>query len=184
MLAEVGAPCEVVPVDLTAGDQKKPEILRLNPHGAVPILVDGEEIIAESAAIVMHLAEKYPEKKLAPAPGSPARAAYLQWMVYAPARVDPLLETITVHTLILPEGQRDPAAAKAAAERFRACGDLLTAALSRSPYVLGKEFSAADVVIGYCCFWAKFVGLIGDYPVLAQYLDRVSARPAFQKAMA
>ncbi|MGH7821245.1 MAG: glutathione S-transferase family protein, partial [Candidatus Binatia bacterium] len=160
------------------------DFLRLNPHGAVPVLVDGDQTVAESAAIVMYLAEKYPEKKLAPALGSPARARYFDWIVYAPARVDPLLETVTLNTVILPESQRDPAAAKAAAEKFRACGTVLSAALGESRYLLGEEFSAADVVVGYCCFWARFVGLLGDYPALGKYLDRLSSRPAFQKATA
>lgn len=182
LIAELGIPCEIVEVNLFVGEQKKPEYLRIHPHGWVPALVDGDQTIIESSAIVLYLADKYPEKKLAPTPGSPARAPYYQWTVYGPANIDPQIATIVANTVFLPENLRNPEAVKTATERFKACAEVLTATLERQPYLLGSEFSAADVIIGYNCWQARFLRLLGDYPVLQMYFDRLAPRPAFQKA--
>jgi glutathione S-transferase len=184
LVEELGVPCEIVPVDLNKGEQRAPEYRKIHPHGWVPALVEGEQTIIESAAIVLQLADRFADRKLAPAVGSPARAKYYQWSVYGPATIDPLLETVTQNTVLLPPAERNPAAAKAAAERFRTCGEVLSAAIGNGPYLLGAEFSAADVIIGYDCFWASFVKLLADTPKLAGYLDRLSQRPAFRKAFA
>lgn len=184
MIEEVGAPCELVDVNLFAGEQRKPEYLRIHPHGVVPALVDGEQTVFESSAIVMYLADKYPEKKLLPGPGSLARAKYYQWAVYGPATVDPLLEVVGLNTMILPENMRNPEAARAAKEKFKVCGDVISSALQGNSYLLGASFSAADVIVGYCCFWANFCKMLGGYPMLEAYLERLLKRPAFQKALA
>ncbi len=183
-IEEVGIACELVDVNLFAGEQKKPEYLRVHPHGVVPTLVDGKQTILESAAIVMYLADKYPEKKLAPAIGAPARAKYYQWAVYGPATVDPILETIGLNTVILPENMRNPEAAAAAREKFKTCGEVIGAGLQEGPYLLGRDFSAADIIIGFNCFWANFFNMLGEYPTLAAYLGRLTERPAFKKALA
>jgi len=67
-LAEIGAKYEYIPVDLERGEQKRPEFLRLNPHGKVPVLADGDFVLPESDAILWYLGEKYPEATLLPAP--------------------------------------------------------------------------------------------------------------------
>src|SRR5215471_12778214 len=83
MLEEIGAPYELRRLDLMAGEQKRPEFLKINPNGAVPALVDGDTALFESAAICEHLADRFPEKRLAPPLGTPARGHYYQWIQFA-----------------------------------------------------------------------------------------------------
>ena len=112
MLEEVGAPHEIERIAFSKGEHRMPEYLAVHPHGSVPALVDGSLKLIESSAIVMHLADKFPEKKLAPALGGDDRASYYRWMVYVPATVDPVLEAITMHTRMLPEPKRVAAIAE------------------------------------------------------------------------
>src|SRR5688572_4301937 len=91
LLEEIGAPYRLVHVDLAAGGHRAAEYLEINPSGTVPALVDGDMSMFESAAICMYLADKYPEGRLAPAVGSPARGPYYQWMLYAAVTVEPPL---------------------------------------------------------------------------------------------
>src|SRR5690242_1811924 len=83
LLEEIGTRYELVRLNLQNGDQKKPEYLKINPNGAVPALVDGEVRLFESAAICQYLADRFPEKRLAPAVGTPARGYCYQWIHYA-----------------------------------------------------------------------------------------------------
>ncbi|MBM3522991.1 MAG: glutathione S-transferase, partial [Alphaproteobacteria bacterium] len=82
VLEEIGAPHELVRIDLAAGDHKRADYLKINPHGRIPtLIVDGEPVF-EAAAICMLLAERHSAADLAPAPGTRARSLYLQWLVY------------------------------------------------------------------------------------------------------
>ena len=112
MLEEVGAPCELERITFAKGEHRTPEYLAVHPHGSVPALVDGDLKLIESSAIVMHLADKFPAKNLAPALGTDDRARYYRWMVYVPATVDPVLEAITMHPRMLPEPKRVAAIAE------------------------------------------------------------------------
>ena len=85
MLEEIGAPYELVRLDMSKGDHKKPEYMKIHPHGAVPALADGDLAMFESAAICAYLADKFPEKRLAPPVGTPPRGLYYQWMIYSMA---------------------------------------------------------------------------------------------------
>ena len=86
MLIEIGAPFELVLTDTATGAQKQPEYLKLNPSGVVPTLIVDGAPVCEVAAILMLLAERHPDRGLAPAVGAPERAAYLQWMSFWPIR--------------------------------------------------------------------------------------------------
>ena len=118
LLEEIGAPCEVVNLDLTKGEHKTPEYMKIHPHGAVPALVDGDLAMFESAAICAYLADKFPEKQLAPAVGTPARGLYYQWMVYSMATLEPPVLQVFMHTLMLPDAQRSAAVAAEGREKF------------------------------------------------------------------
>src|SRR5262245_31306553 len=109
LLEEIGTPYELVRLELAKSDQKKPAYLKINPNGTVPALVDGDLALFESAAICQYLADKFPDKKLAPPVGTPARGRYYQWIHYAMSALEPPLVTIFQHTMMLPEAQRKPA---------------------------------------------------------------------------
>jgi len=185
LIEELGVPCEVKRIDLTAGDQKKPEYLKLNPNGAVPTLVDGDLVLWESAAICQYLADKYPEKRLAPAVGTPERGKYYQWIHYAMSGIEPPAVTVFLHAMRLPEAERVPALVDGAKAQLGAVITVVDDALAGREWILGSQFSAADVMVGSTLVWCQMLGLIGDqYANVPGYLARCAARPALQRASA
>ena len=184
MLEEVGAPCELERIAFSKGDHGTPEYLAVHPHGSVPALVDVDLKLIESSAIVMHLADKFPEKQLAPALGSNDRARYYRWMVYVPATVDPVLEAITMHTRMLPEPKRVAAIADEAKRRLVGIARVLEEAVGGREYVIGDSFTAADVIVGSAIGWIGFLGMLGEHPILSAYSTGLVARPAFVRAHA
>jgi len=184
LLEEAGATYDVVRVDLSKQEHKSAEHLRRHPHGQVPVLVDGDLALIESAAICLHLADRFPHAKLAPALGSPERGRYYQWMVYAIATLEAPIVDIFMNTVQLPEAQRSAEKVAAARTQFAAIGRVLSDALGAHPYLLGADFSAADIMVGSTLAWGSFMGLLDDSPVLAAYVERLTQRPAFQRAQA
>ena len=182
MLEEIGQPYEVVRLDLSAGDHKKPEYLKIHPHGRVPALVDGDLVMHESGAICAYLADKFPDKRLAPPVGTPARGLYYQWLFYCMATLEPPVLQIFLNTIMLPEEQRSAKAAEDGKQNFANVAKVISQALQGRPYLLGEKFSAADVMIGSTLVWGQFMGLLSGQPVLEEYVARLSARPAFQRA--
>jgi len=176
LLEELGVPFELVRLDLGKQEHKTPAYMKIHPHGAVPALVDDDLKMIESAAICMYLADKYPDKGLAPKVGTPARAAYYQWMVYSMATLEPPILQIFMNTVMLPEEQRS------AKKSFATIADVLEQALAGKSYLLGEQFSAADVMIGSTLGWAQFMGVLEGRPTLQAYVARLSERPAFQRA--
>ena len=184
LLEEIGAPYELITLDMSQGQQKSPDYMKIHPHGAVPSLVDGDVALFESAAICMYLADKFPEKRLAPAVGTPARGLYYQWMVYSMATLEPPVLQVFLNTVMLPEAQRSVAAAEEGRTKFAEVARVLSQALTGKTFLLGEQFSAADVMIGSTLSWGQFMGLLNGHPVLEGYVKRLAARPAYQRAQA
>ena len=182
LLEELGVPYELVTLDMQKGEHKTPAYMKVHPHGAVPALVDGDLQLFESAAICAYLADKFPEKRLAPPPGTAARGLYYQWMVYAIATLEPPVIDVFMHTAMLPETQRSPAAIEAARKKFADVASVLEQALGTRPFLLGDQFTAADVMVGSTLGWAQMLGLLEGRKTLQQYVQRLSERPALQKA--
>jgi len=182
LLEELGVPFELVTLDMAQNEQKAPEYLKVNPHGTVPALVDGDTTLIESAAICAYLADKYPEKRMAPPLGSPARGRYYQWLVYTVATIEPPIMDVFMNTVMLPEAERSPAKVEAAKVTWKTVGEVLSNALQGQQYLLGDELTAADVMVGATLAWAQFLGLLDGFPVLQEYVGRIAARPAFQRA--
>lgn len=184
ILEEIGVAHEVVRLSFSQGEHKSPEYLAIHPHGSVPALADGDLKLYESSAILLHLADKYPEAGLAPPLGSDARGEYYRWLVYVPATVDPVLETITLHTRLLPEEKRRLAVAEDARRRLVGIARVIELAVAGRQYVVGDRFTAADIAVASAVGWMGFIGALGDYPILAAYLHGMQQRPAFQRAHA
>ncbi|HVN85189.1 MAG TPA: glutathione S-transferase family protein [Candidatus Binatia bacterium] len=184
LLEEIGAPYQLISLDHAKGEDKTPAYLKIHPHGAVPALVDGDVVLFESAAICAYLADKFPDKHLAPPIGTPARGLYYQWMFYAMATLEPPVLQIFMNTIMLPEAERSAAAAEQGRKAFVDVARVLSQALMGKPYLLGEQFSAADVMIGSTLGWGQFMGLLEGQPELSAYVQRLSARPAFQRAQA
>jgi glutathione S-transferase len=185
LLEELGVPYELKRLDLQAGDQKKPEFLKVNPNGAVPALVDGEVTLFESGAICQYLADRFPDKGFAPAVGTPARGYYYQWIHFAMSGLEPPLLTIFLHTVMKAENERIPQLVPPAREQLKAALAVLEQALAGRTVLVGDDLTVADIMVGSTLAWAQMLGLIdAGTPALAAYMGRLMGRPAFQRASA
>lgn len=175
-LQELGAEFEFVPVNLATGEQRHPDFLHLNPAGKLPVLVDGDFVLTESAAIVLYLAEKYPSKKLLPADLN-ERAQVYRWVMFAVTELEQPLQRITRHTLVYPEDKRLPADISLARQEFVAMAAVLDRHMERRRFIVGDSISVADCVTAFLVDWANEQQLINDCPQLRAYLERMYARP-------
>jgi len=176
LLEEVGEPYERVLIDISKGAQRTLEFLAVNPMGKVPALQDGEATLAESAAICAYVAERFPQASLAPPLGDVRRAKYLYWLFFAPSCIEPAMVQIATKIEM-----NSIAAGWGDADRVF---EVLDHALREGPWILGAEFSAADIMI--CSglnFAVRMFKMVPSRPAFERYLDRCAARPAFQRAM-
>src|ERR1700742_739151 len=175
LMEETGQPYERVRVDLSAGAQKTPEYLAINPMGKVPALSDGDATLAEAAAICAYVAERYPDAKLAPPLGDPLRAKYLYWLFFSPGCIEPAMVQVATKVEM-----SSVAAGWGDATRVF---DVLDAALTKGPWILGEPFSAADIAIGSGLnFAVRLFKMVPARPSFDRYIDRCPARAAFQRA--
>ncbi|MEZ4306562.1 MAG: glutathione S-transferase family protein [Polyangiaceae bacterium] len=147
--------------------------LRIHPLGRVPALVDGDTVIFESIAICMYLADKYPEKKLAPAVGTPERGQYYQWMLFAASELEPPLVEYANHTQFLPAEKRNPEIAAAAKEKVLAAIKVVEHAMLGKMYLVAERLSAVDMVVGSLMRWAETMKLLEGAPDLALLALRI-----------
>jgi glutathione S-transferase len=185
MLLEIGAPFELVLTDIETGANKTPDYLKLNPSGVVPtLIVDGAPVL-ESAAILMLLAERHADKGLAPAAGTPERAAYFQWMVYlANALLPSFRAWYYPHE---PAGAANAETAQAAARaRVEAVWDRVDAQLAaKGPYMLGERLSAVDFLATMLMRWSRNLPRQATaWPNIARYLARMRAMPSLREVHA
>jgi glutathione S-transferase len=176
MLEEVGEPYDIHLLRLGEGEQLKPEYLAINPQGKVPALRHKDVVMTESAAICAYLADAFPEAGLAIPATDPRRGIYLQWLFFGPSCLEP-----AVQDRAFP--RKEPARAGAIGYRdIDKLADIVAAALAKSPYIMGEQFTAADVVIGSAIRWGTMYKLIPDRPGFAAYAERLVARPASLRA--
>ena len=174
LLEELGVPFKVQTVDIRKGEQKAPDYLKLNPSGKVPTITDGKVVVSENPAICIYLADRYGYGGLAPKIEDADRGAYLKWMVYSTAVLDPLISLHPKH-IDLP-GQETG---------FGGFDDMLAVmegALKGRNYLMGAKFTAADVMIGSTISAALHRKDVPDLPALVDYNGRLARRPAYQRA--
>ncbi|MBN9580835.1 MAG: glutathione S-transferase family protein [Afipia sp.] len=175
LMEETGQPYERILTDIATGAQKSPDFLKVNPMGKVPALQDGDVTMAESAAICAYVADRYPQAKLAPPIGDPRRAKYLQWLFFAPSCIEPAILQAYL--------KLDIPAMSAAWGSTTQTFDVLDQALEKGPWLLGDDFTAADVAIGAGMNYAiRLFKMVPERPNFERYLDACAARPAFQTA--
>ena len=168
LLDAFAIPYQLVTLDYDAGEQKAEAYVRdVHPLGRVPAVRVGEQVILESGAICLQLADLFPEKGMAPPVGSPERGRYYEWF---------FLFHTTIEPLVLAAGEPD-SADRAEAE-LRQVMTALAPRLGR-PYLLGEQFTAADVMVHTELFWQKILGIYpSDLPDLEAYYQRVENRLA------
>jgi glutathione S-transferase len=176
MLEETGAPYELRWVDIMAGDAKKPDFLAVNPMGKLPALVDDGVAITESAAIGLYLADRYAPGRLAPALDDPRRGTYFRWSLFAPSVIEPGSMAKMAKWEFKPgqAGWGDYETMLGAIEK--AIGD--------GPFVLGEQFTMADVIFGGTLRYMLTFKMVEPRPAFTAYAERLAARPALQRAEA
>ena len=175
-LKELGVEFDFEVVNLVAGENQRAEFLRLNPAGKLPVLVDGDLVITESAAIVLYLAEKYPQGRLLPA-DLKDRAQVYRWVMFAMTELETPLWRITRHTALLPEEKRLPQDAALAREDFSRMAAVFDRHMAGRTFIVGDAITAADCVTAYLMDWANEHGLLEGKPNLQAYLKRMYDRP-------
>lgn len=178
MLEEIGVPYEVHLLSLQDGDNRKPDYLAVNPMGKVPALRHGDSVITESAAICTYLADAFPDAKLNVPVGNPHRGVYLKWLFFGPGCLEP-----AVTDRAFPR-KEEPRRGVLGYGDFDSVMDVLAQAVVKGPFLMGDQFTAADVVIGANIRWGMHFKMIPERPEFAAYVARLSARPAFQRAEA
>jgi len=182
-LQELGVEFEPVTVNLMAGDHRRPEFLNVNPAGKIPVLVDGDLVLTESVAIVLYLAEKYPEKGLLPA-DLVGRAQANRWLLFAATELEQPLWRISRHTSIYPEDERLPADVALARQEFKEAAAVIEEHLQGRQFVVGDPATVADVVLAYTLDWASELQLLDAFTTLRSYMERLYARPKAPRRIA
>jgi glutathione S-transferase len=164
MLEELAVPYEIVLIDFKGGEHKSVEYRKIHPHGQLPALQDGALTMFESAAICAYLADKFPDRQMAPPLGTIERGMYYQWMIYSIAALDALALD---------------------RERMKESFLVLDRVLADREFILGGDkITAADVMIGSGVIWVDARHqLLNDFPSLNAYAERMLARPSFQRAI-
>lgn len=183
-LEEAGAAYDYEPVILRKGEGRRPSFLRVNPSGKVPVLVDGDLVLCESAAICTYVGDLFPAARLTPEFGTADRGRYNQWMAFAIAEFEQPLWTIAKHRFALPKELRVPAVEEAAKWEFgRACR-VLEKGLGERAFIVADYFTAADIMLAHTVAWANSAGVQVESALLQGYAARLLARPALERALA
>jgi glutathione S-transferase len=172
-LEEIGVPYDLKFVDIMKGEQKSPAMLALNKMGKIPVLVDGDAVVTEGSAIALYLADRYASGRLAPALDDPRRGAYLRWSLFAPSVIEP--------GAMAKLGGWDFKPAQAGWGEHEAMLRAIDGAVEHGDYVLGDMFSIADVIFGGSLRTLVRFKVLAASPIVAAYLERISARPACQR---
>ncbi len=182
-LEEAGAEYEFVKIDLHRGGTRTPEYRALNPGAKVPTLLDGDQAITESAAIVIHIAERYPEAGLIPTEPI-ARARCLQWCFFTIGELEQPLWTMSKHSFALPPDWRTPAIMSTAAREWLRAAKVFSESLGDRQYILGDDFSVADIMLAHTLAWSIYAKQPTEHQNLQAYAARVLSRPALARAQA
>ncbi len=175
MLEEVGQPYQTEVIDY--GSIKSPAYLAINPMGKVPALRHGDAVVTETAAICAYLADAFPSAKLAPASGDRQRAPYYRWMFFAAGPLEAATSNKALNFVVPPGRER-----MIGYGTYEQTINALESAVSKGKYLLGDSFSAADVYVGSAIGFGLMFGTMEKRPAFEHYWQRLSARPACQRA--
>jgi glutathione S-transferase len=182
-LLEIGAPYRLELVDVAASRQRDPAYLELNPQGTVPTLVVDGRALTESAALLMVLAERHRDARLAPAPGTAARDAWHQWIVYLSNTLAATFR-FWFYPADLGAAEHPPQVRDALRRKIESVWERADAqvAAGDGPYLIGREFSGADLYVTMLMRWSrKMPKPATEWPALKALADRVRARPSWKK---
>lgn len=185
LLEELGLDYELEVLPFEPKALKSLDYLQLSPFGKVPVLVDDTVTMFESVAIMQYLLEHFDDGRLRPSHESPHFGEFLQWLHFGESTLMQPVAQMAQHLFILPEAERSPARLEEAKRAFWHFAKILEERLTGREYLVGNKFSAADIVVGYTLNAAKQLGALPEeFKALGAYVERLLARPAFQKALA
>ena len=189
LLEELGQPFKLQIVLRDEGAHKTPEYLKLNPNGLIPVMQDGDLVLYEVAAILLHLADTNPAAQLAPALGTPERAQFYKWLIWLTNTLQPMIIGYYYPERWVDDGNEDGVAQvkKHAELRTAPLLDQLDALLAShgGPWLLGEQFTVADPLAFMLCRWTRnFARPARSLPHIGAYLNRMLERPAVQRAIA
>jgi glutathione S-transferase len=176
LLNELGIEYDLVPMDPLGEKARSPEFRALNPAGKVPVLVDGDVVLTESAAIQLYLAEKLPESGLIPKDIA-ERAQMYRWIFFLVTEIEQPLWRIARNTVIYPEEKRLPVDVEIATRECKAMVAVLEKHMQGREYLVGDRLSVADLNTAYTLDWAGEANMLGDAPALLAFVERMYARP-------
>ncbi|NQY15138.1 MAG: glutathione S-transferase family protein [Henriciella sp.] len=183
LLEELELPYEINKMAFHPKDLKSDEHRARHPLGRVPVLDDGDVSIFESGAIVEYVLERHKNGGLKPPVDDARFPTYLQWFHYCEGMVMPPINTVVVQTILLPEDRRDATVLGQAQRLLTKALGPVNEALDGKDYLIG-DFSGADIMLGHACFMSNRLGCVPDEMThLKAYVERISARPAFQTAI-
>jgi len=177
MLEELGEPYDMHVLSLKKGDHKRPDYLAVNPMGKVPAIRHKGVVITEASAICTYLADEFPGAQLNVPVGDPRRGVYLKWLFFSPSCVEP-----AIIDRAFPRKEPAPPSALGYGDSDTVMNVLAQATAAADPYLLGKQFTAADVIVGSGLRWGMMFKLIPERPELAAYVGRLNERPALKRA--
>src|SRR5438309_7817238 len=167
MLEEVGEPYDIHLLNLSRGDTHTPDYLAVNPMGKVPALKHGDTVITEAAAICAYLADEFPRAKLNVPIGTAYRGVYLKWLFFGPSCIEP-----AIMDRAFPRKEEARRAALGYGD-FDTVVEVVAKAVSGATYLLGEQFTAADVVIGSGLRWGMMFKLLPERPEVLAYAGRL-----------
>lgn len=183
LLEELSLPYELNKMAFHPDDLKSDEHRARHPLGRVPVLDDDDIQIWESGAIVDYILERHKNGGLKPAVEAPEFPEYLQWFHYCEGMVMPPMNTIVVHTMLLPPERRDEVVLGQAKRLLSNALKPINKSLEGREYLIG-EFSGADIMLGHACFMSNRLGCVSDEMTnINGYIQRISERPCFKKAI-
>ncbi len=180
-LEELEVPYTFVQLDFQAFDHGSEKYLALNPGGKVPVLVDDDFVLTESAAICTYLGDRFPDKGLTPAPATRERALYDQWMLFIQSELEQPLWSKGKHSFALPEAYRIPAMLDTALYEFQRPLKVVADALGDSQWMVGDRMTMVDILLAHTLRWAINFKFPVEQQNLLDYLERMEQRPAFQR---
>ena len=186
LFEELGVAVELNLVDRANQAHKSPDYLKFNPNGLIPVLVDGDLVLYETAAIVLHLCDSHPQAGLAPALGTAERAQFYKWLVWLSASLQSQMPIYFYSDRYVASGNSTGAAEVKALteERIENLIDQIEAQLASHgrPWFLGQRFSALDPYVLMLCRWTRGARRPArTLPHIGPYLQRVLERPAVQR---
>ena len=176
LLNELGLEHELHPVDLMQDEHHQQDFLSLNPAARVPVLVDGNLVLTESAAIQLYLAEKYPQAGFIPETLED-RAQMYRWMFFLVTEVEQPLWRIARHTFVYPDEKRIPQDVELARQECLEMIEVLERHMSEREFMVGDRLSVADFNAAYTLDWANTEEMLASAPRLRDYLKAMYARP-------